>query len=251
MRTEALREICLLYASRAEPDVNPADYKVHVVDDDASVRRSIARLLRSSGYQVETYASAEEFIASPGNGSEPGCLVLDIQLPGSTGVDLHERLLGINSKLGVVFISGHGDIPTSVKAIKKGAVDFLPKPFDEADLLAAVSQALSQSAHDHAVQGELDSIKERLGALTPREREVLGLVVTGMLNKTIAGTIGVTEKTVKVHRGRVMEKMRVRSFAELVQLSTQVGIGAPQSDPASQASSVFRGPLTRFPFSSP
>ena len=196
---------------------------IFVVDDDKSVRNSVARLLRSAGYPVETYPSAEAFMASP-HGNGPGCLVLDIRMPGSTGLDLQERLLGSNSKLAVVFITGHGDIPTSVRAIKKGAIDFLAKPFDDVDLLAAVAQALSKSTHDHAVQIETDSINTRLGALTPREREVLGLVVTGLLNKQIADQIGTTEKTVKVHRGRVMEKMQVRSLAELVQISVRIGI---------------------------
>ena len=203
---------------------------IFVVDDDASVRKGVARLLRTAGYQVETYASAEEFIASPRNEGCPGCLILDIRMPGATGLDLQERLLGSNSSLAVVFITGHGDIPMSVRAIKKGAVDFLPKPFDEVALLAAVAQALSKSAHDHAVQCEIDSINHRLGALTPREHEVLGLVVTGMLNKTIADTLGTTEKTIKVHRGRVMEKMGVRSLAELVHIADRVGIRPKQPD---------------------
>jgi len=229
--------------SRVESDLNVTTYRVFVVDDDASVRKGVARLLRATGYEVETYASAEEFIASPGNGTDPGCLILDIRMPGSTGLELQERLQGNNSKLAVVFITGHGDIPMSVQAIKRGAVDFLPKPFDETELLAAVTQALSKSVHDHAVQGEVDSINERLATLTPREREVLGLVVTGMLNKTIADVLGTTEKTVKVHRGRVMEKMKVRSLAELVQISAQVGIGSTRPDPSKQASTASGGPV--------
>lgn len=229
---------------RADLNSTVAANSIFVVDDDASVRKSIARLLSSAGYQVQTYASAEEFIASACNDSDPGCLILDIRMPGSTGLDLQERLLGVNSKLAVVFITGHGDISMSVRAIKKGAVDFLPKPFDEAALLAAVSQALSKSAHDHAVQGEIDSINDRLAELTPREREVLGLVVTGMLNKKIADAIGTTEKTVKVHRGRVMEKMRVHSLAELVQIATKVGIRA-QFDPPSPVLSPSGTPITR------
>jgi RNA polymerase sigma factor (sigma-70 family) len=206
-----------------------ASTTIFVVDDDKSVRNGVARLLRSAGYQTETYPSAEEFMASP-HGNGPGCLVLDIRMPGSTGLDLQERLLGANSKLAVVFITGYGDIPTSVRAIKKGAIDFLAKPFDDVDLLAAVAQALSKSTYDHAAQIEIDSINSRLDALTPREREVLGLVVAGLLNKQIADQIGTTEKTVKVHRGRVMEKMRVRSLAELVQVSARVGIQGARSN---------------------
>jgi FixJ family two-component response regulator len=229
-------------------DVDVTARNIFVVDDDTSVRNGVARLLRSAGYQVETYPSAEAFMASR-HGSGPGCLVLDIRMPDSTGLDLHERLLGSNSKLAVVFITGHGDIPTSVRAIKNGAIDFLAKPFDDVDLLAAVAQALSKSAHDHAVQDEIDSIKGRLDALTPREREVLGLVVTGMLNKQIADAIGTSEKTVKVHRGRVMEKMRVRSLAELVQISAQVGIHGTRSIYPGAVSSADPRPIKRLTLS--
>jgi len=205
--------------------------KVVVVDDDASVRTGTSRLLRAAGYQVATFATAEEFLESLSLGGEqvPTCLVLDVEMPGCTGLDLQERLLQLRSSVGIVFITGHGDIPMSVRAVKKGAVDFLAKPFDEASLLDAVVQALARSERDHVAHQEIDSIAHRLETLTEREREVLSLVVIGLLNKQIAGHIGTTEKTVKVHRGRVMEKMQVRSLAALVQLCVKVGIPARDS----------------------
>jgi FixJ family two-component response regulator len=197
---------------------------VFVVDDDPSVRSGVARLLRSADYQVETFATAEEFLDAHEEGVAPACLVLDVQMPGSTGLELQERLLRKNSTVGIVFITGHGDIPTTVRAVKNGAVNFLAKPFDQGDLLGAVEQALAKSILGLSVQRELDSIQSRLNQLTQREREVFGLVVTGLLNKQIADRIGTTEKTVKVHRGRVMEKMQVRSLAELVQLAVKIGL---------------------------
>ena len=204
---------------------------IFIVDDDASVRTSVARLLRSAGYQVEAFATAEEFLDAQLEETTPACLVLDVQMPGSTGLDLQDRLLCKNSSIGIVFITGHGDIPTTVRAVKNGAIDFLAKPFDQDDLLGAVEQALARSDARLSVQQELDSIQSRLAELTQREREVLCLVVTGLLNKQIADRIGTTEKTVKVHRGRVMEKMRVRSLAELVQLSMKVGTSARAVSP--------------------
>jgi RNA polymerase sigma factor (sigma-70 family) len=208
---------------------------VFVVDDDPSVRSGVARLLRSADYQVETFATAEEFLDAHPEEIAPACLVLDVQMPGSTGLELQERLLRKNSSVGIVFITGHGDIPTSVRAVKNGAIDFLAKPFDQDDLLEAVEQALARSDAHLAVQREFDSIQSRLNALTQREREVLCLVVTGLLNKQIADRIGTTEKTVKVHRGRVMEKMQVRSLAELVQLSMKVGISPKASQHSAPA----------------
>jgi RNA polymerase sigma factor (sigma-70 family) len=200
---------------------------IFIVDDDASVRTSVARLLRSAGYQVETFATAEAFLDTHPDETTPACLVLDIQMPGgSTGLELQDRLLRKNSSIGIVFITGHGDIPSTVRAVKNGAIDFLAKPFDQSDLLGAVEQALTKSNAHLLAQQELDSIQSRLAELTQREREVLCLVVTGLLNKQIADRIGTTEKTVKVHRGRVMEKMQVRSLAELVQLSMKAGFSA-------------------------
>ena len=198
--------------------------RVFVVDDDPSVRKGVERLLRSAGYAVETFASAEQFLANRGDQRDPACLVLDVRMPGATGLDLQERLLEAGSALAVVFITGHGDIPMSVRAVKRGAVDFLAKPFQDTELLDAVAQALAKSGVDRAAQDEIDSIARRLETLTAREREVLALVVTGMLNKQIAAALGTTEKTVKVHRGLVMEKMQAGSLAELVQLASRIGI---------------------------
>jgi len=217
--------------------MNQPDPIVFVVDDDASVRKSLSRLLRSGGYTAETFASATEFLASGRHQQSPACLVLDVRMPGLTGMELQERLRALKSALAIIFITGHGDIPMSVEAMKGGAVDFLPKPFDDTQLLAAVAKAIAKSAHDRQTRGEIESIQERLATLTPREREVLELVVRGMLNKQVAADLGTVEKTIKVHRARVMEKMQVQSLAELVRLAERVGIGG-----ARDQSSVISNP---------
>jgi FixJ family two-component response regulator len=196
---------------------------VFVVDDDASVRRSLSRLLRSTGYQVETFPSAAEFLASGRQQESPACLVLDLRMPGLTGMDLQEQLRAIKSDLAIIFITGHGDIPTSVRAMKDGAVDFLPKPFEDTQLLEAVAKAVAQNIHHQKARAEIESIQQRLDTLTPREREVMALIVTGRLNKQVAGELGTVEKTIKVHRARVMEKMGVQSLAELVRMAERVG----------------------------
>ncbi len=199
---------------------------VFVVDDDASVRRSLSRLLKSDGYLVETFASAEEFLASGRPESHPGpaCLVLDLRMPTLTGMDLQTRLSELKSPLAIVFITGHGDIPTSVRAMKSGAVDFLTKPFDDTQLLAAVARAIEQTGRDQQTQARLKIIQEHYGTLTAREREVMALIVTGKLNKQVADELGTVEKTVKVHRARVFEKMRVQSLAELIPLAEKLGL---------------------------
>lgn len=197
---------------------------VAVVDDDASVCRSLRRLLMSAGYDVLTYASAAEFLdAYPqGRGS---CVVLDVRLPGISGLELQQEMAARGLRLPIVFITGHGDIPMSVRAMKAGAVDFLTKPFDADQLLESVAQAVRRDAESRSEQAERDAIAESLATLTPREREVLERVVTGMLNKEVAHDLGVAEKTVKVHRARVMQKMGVESLAELVHLAEKAGIG--------------------------
>jgi len=195
---------------------------VFLVDDDASVRRALARLLKSAGHQVQTFASAREFLGTNADTEEAACLVLDVRMPGLTGIDLQRELQTMNRNLPIVFITGHGDIPMSVKAMKGGAVDFLPKPVKDTDLLRAIAQALARAHHDRVERRELEQIQQRVKKLTPREREVMSLVVRGLLNKQIAFDLGTVEKTIKVHRARVMEKMQVQSLADLVRLAEKL-----------------------------
>jgi FixJ family two-component response regulator len=196
----------------------PATALVFVVDDDAPVRKSLARLVKAAGYEAETFASVGDFLARrPYDG--PCCLVLDVRMPGLTGLDLQEALRAAGQRLAIVFITGYRDVPVSVKAMKGGAVDFLTKPVDEGTLLAAIQQAVARTLADRRQQARLREIRSRITTLTPREAAVFALVVTGMLNKQIASELRIAEKTVKVHRARVMEKMRAGSLAELVQLA--------------------------------
>jgi FixJ family two-component response regulator len=200
---------------------------VFVVDDDASVRKSLTRVVTSAGYAVEAFASAREFLArEPFVG--PCCVVLDVRMPGLTGLDLQEALAGAGHRMPIVFITGHGDISMSVKAMKGGAVDFLTKPFDVENLLDAIQRAVTKDVKDLGEEGRTAEVLERVKQLTPRETEVFALVVTGMLNKQIAGELGIAEKTVKVHRARVMEKMRAGSLAELVRLADRAGVIVPK-----------------------
>jgi FixJ family two-component response regulator len=190
---------------------------VFVVDDDASMRRSLERLLRSFGYTVEGYASAAAFLArSPATGI--ACLVLDLRMPGMDGLDLQGRLAARGDDLPVVFVSGHGDVPSSVRAMKAGALDFLTKPFDESVLRAAIERALDWHGERRASRADLDALRARFETLTPREREVSREVAEGRLNKQIAERLGTSEKTIKVHRARVMEKLGARSVVELVRI---------------------------------
>jgi FixJ family two-component response regulator len=199
---------------------------VFLVDDDRSVRKGLSRLLASAGYAVDAFASAREFLArEPYAG--PSCLVLDVRMPGLTGLDLQQALAAAGRRLSIVFVSGHADVPMSVKAMKDGAVDLLTKPVDEVDLLRAVERAVAKDVEDLGQEALVTEIRERVAALTPRETEVFALVVTGMLNKQIAFQLGIGEKTVKVHRARVMEKMRAGSVAELVRLADRVGVITP------------------------
>jgi FixJ family two-component response regulator len=203
---------------------------VFIVDDDASVRRSLARLVKSAGYAAETFASAREFLDSDRVSKGPGCLVLDIQMPGLNGLELQQELARLASSLPIIFITGHGDIPTSVRAMKAGAVDFLPKPFQDTDLLRAVATALERNVHERTDYAAKHQIQQHLDKLTPREREVLLLVITGKLNKQIADELGVSLPTVKIHRGRVMQKMGIASLAELVHAAEMVGLLASGND---------------------
>ena len=198
---------------------------VFLVDDDVSVRRALARLIKSAGHSVQTFASAQEFLGAKAGSQDTGCLVLDVRMPGLTGIDLQRELQAMNRNLPIVFITGHGDIPMSVKAMKAGAVDFLQKPVKDKDLLKAIEQSLARAARDQSQREEIAKIQKQIESLTPRELEVMALVVTGMLNKQIAFKLGTVEKTVKVHRARVMDKMGVDSIVELVRIAERVGIG--------------------------
>lgn len=198
---------------------------VFLVDDDASVRKALTRLVRSAGYDAEAFASARDFLDNSRLGARgAACLVLDVRMPGLNGLDLQHELQAANTPLPIIFITGHGDIPMSVKAMKAGAVDFLPKPVKDKDLLRAIEQALARASHDLAERRELEDVHRRVKSLTPREFEVMTLVVRGLLNKQIANELGTVEKTVKVHRARVMEKMEAQSLADLVRIAERVGI---------------------------
>lgn len=194
---------------------------VYVVDDDESVCRALARLIRSVGLPVETFRSARDFLAHE-VADRPACLVLDMLLPGASGLDLQNTLTQAGRDIPIVFITGHGDVPTSVRAMKGGAVDFLQKPFSDHDLLDCVQRALGHSRQRRVERAERGAVLKRFDTLTPREREVLHLVVTGKPNKQIAATLGIAEKTIKVHRGRVMEKMQAASLADLVRMAARL-----------------------------
>lgn len=195
---------------------------VFLVDDDASVRKGLSRLLRSTGLHVEAFASAQEFMnREPFDGNV--CLILDIRMPGLSGTDLFKQLSKADDSLPVVFITGHGDIPTSVQAMKEGAVDFLTKPVDDEKILSAVQAALARGAIERERHSTATHARQLLQTLTEREYEVMTYVITGMLNKQIAYDLGISEKTVKVHRGRVTEKLGVHSVAELVRLAEKAG----------------------------
>lgn len=201
---------------------------VFVVDDDASVRKALARLLASAGYAVETFASAREFLDRGHQHDTPACLVLDMRMPGVTGLELQQELKALAPPLPIIFLSGHGDVPSSVSAMKGGAVDFLTKPVNDRNLLSVVGQAIARNIEARERYAELRELQRRAGTLTPRELEVMGLVVRGWLNKEVAAELGTVEKTVKVHRARVIEKMGVDSLAELVRDAEKLGMFSPE-----------------------
>jgi FixJ family two-component response regulator len=201
---------------------------IFVVDDDPSLRTSLGRLLEAAGYAVETFVSAREFLARAPHAG-PGCLVLDVRMPGLTGLELQEALVTTGRRMSIVFISGHSDVPMSVRAMKAGAIDFLAKPFDLEELLTAIQRCVAKDVQDLAEEARVTEIRQRVWTLTPRETEVFALVVTGMLNKQIAAELGVGEKMVKVHRARVMAKMRAGSVAALVRLADRAGVIVPKS----------------------
>jgi FixJ family two-component response regulator len=200
---------------------------VFVVDDDASMRDAVRSLMRSVGLRVELFSSPREFLQWK-RPDAPSCLVLDVRLPGESGLDLQRELAEANIHLPIIFITGHGDIPMSVRAMKAGAIEFLTKPFRDQDLLDAIQVALELDRARRQRQAEIATLQERLRLLTPREREVLPLVVSGLLNKQVAAEIGTTEATVKVHRSQLMKKMGADSLPELVRMAQKIGIPGPK-----------------------
>jgi FixJ family two-component response regulator len=199
------------------------DKLVFVVDDDAPLRESLADLLRSIGWRVETFASAQGFLQTK-RPDVPSCLVLDVRLKGLSGLDLQKRLIAGDIEIPIIFITGHGDIPMAVQAMKAGAVEFLRKPFREQDLLDAVQHALDRDRKAREQRAEIAELRSRVASLTPREREVMALVAAGLLNKQVAGELGTSEASVKVHRQHVMEKIGADSLAELVRMADKIGI---------------------------
>ena len=197
---------------------------VFLVDDDASIRRSLTRMLRGEGFDVHAFESAKDFLARPDPGLR-GCVVLDVSMPGLDGLELQARLAAMGASPPIVFLSGHGDIPMSVRAIKRSASDFLTKPVSGEQLVEAIREALARDELAHLEGAETAELKRRLDALTPREREVLGALVEGKLNKQIADELGIVEQTVKFHRAHVMEGMQARTLAELIHMAARLGVG--------------------------
>jgi FixJ family two-component response regulator len=200
---------------------------IAVVDDDPSVRRGLDRLIRSVGWKAETFASAQEFLARA-RAEAPSCVVLDLQLPGLSGLDLQKAMAEIGLEIPIIFLTGHGNIPASVQAMKAGAMEFLTKPVEEQDLLKAIQEAIERDRRTRQQQAGIRDLRDRYESLTAREQEVLRQVVSGLLNKQIAGELGITEDTVKFHRGHIMRKMQADSLADLVRMAETLGIGPDQ-----------------------
>src|SRR5437868_2700466 len=198
---------------------------IAIVDDDAAIREGLSSLIRSVGLRVETFVSATEFLQT-WNADAHGCIVLDVRLPGLSGLDLQRELAAANIHTPIIFITGHGDIPMTVRAMKAGAVEFLTKPFREQDLLDAIQQALERDQLERGQRSEMAALRSRYTSLTPRESEVMGLVVKGLLNKQIAFELGTSEITIKLHRAQVMQKMRAESLADLVRMAERLGISS-------------------------
>lgn len=208
--------------------MSPATPIVFVVDDDISVRESLELLIRCEGWQPETFASAQEFLNRP-RALVSSCLVLDISLPGLNGLDLQNRIAVERTDMPIIFITGHGDIPMTVQAMKAGAVEFLTKPLSDEVLLSAIRQALERSRLVLGRETEMQALRDRYVSLTPRERQVMALVVTGRLNKQVGGELGISEITVKAHRGKVMQKMKADSLPDLVKMATRLGLTVAES----------------------
>lgn len=200
---------------------------VFIIDDDVSVRRSLSYLLVAAGYKVEAYSSAEAFLTRE-KYDGVGCILLDVRMPGLSGMELQEKLIRSAYHMPIIFLTGHGEVALGVQAMKKGAVDFLTKPCDDEQLLAAVQSAIEKALQARAHFEEAEEIRRRIGLLTLREREILRYIITGMLNKQIAAKLGIAEITVKVHRGRIMEKLSAESVADLVRLAGKIGIEFPE-----------------------
>ena len=216
---------------------------VFVVDDDVSIRESLESLIRCAGWRTAAFASAQEFLAHP-RAHIPGCLVLDVSMPGLTGLDLQKRIAGDRFELPIIFISGNGDVPTTVQAMKAGAQEFLTKPFNDEILLAAIRSAIEHSSTALGRESEVRALRARYASLTTRERQVMALVVSGLLNKQVGGELGISEITVKAHRGKVMEKMSAGSLPDLVKMAARLRLPPPPN------SSVVRRPSDLYPDSS-
>lgn len=215
----------------AVSDVEPT---VYVVDDDISVRESLEMLLISEGFRPQIFESAVDFIAHP-RPSKPACLILDVNMPDLNGLDLQAHITGDQADLPIIFITGFGDIPTSVRAMKAGAAEFLTKPIDDETLVSAIRQAIERSRVSLDERAQLRILKEAYEALSRREREVMALVVSGLMNKQVGGELGISEITVKAHRGRMMRKMNARSLADLVEIARRLGVRRPGRDDAETA----------------
>ena len=199
-------------------------YSIFIVDDDYSIRSSLTMLLEAADYNVECFSSATDFLESGNIHSKNSCIVLDVKMSGLDGLDLQKELTSLNCITPIIFITGHGDIPMSVQAMKDGAINFLTKPFDDDQLLDSVREALSMARESHEKQSRTDQIKQKIDKLTPREIEVLKYLIAGMLNKQVAFELTISERTVKAHRKQILDKMSVKSMAELVRLTEKIGL---------------------------